>query len=111
MAGYGTLATALNALETAIADRPYITGDVFSAADVYVGSQIAWGLQFGTIGKRDSFEGYAARVTDRDAEHANEAPDGETAEDSRAPARARGSPPSPACRATRASTSSRRSWP
>ena len=58
---------ALNALESAIADRPYVTGDTFSAADVYVGSQITWGLQFGTIEERDSFASYAARVTDRDA--------------------------------------------
>lgn len=67
MAGYGNLANALNALESAIADSPYVTGDTFSAADVYVGSQITWGLQFGTIEERDSFASYAARVTDRDA--------------------------------------------
>lgn len=66
-AGYGTLANTLDALESAVSGRPYIAGDTFSAADVYVGSQISWGLQFGTIEKRDSFERYARRVTERDA--------------------------------------------
>jgi glutathione S-transferase len=45
----------------------YIAGEAFCAADVYVGSQVAWGLQFGTIEKRDAFMRYAACVTDRDA--------------------------------------------
>jgi len=51
-AGYGNLTNALNALESAIAGSPYVAGQTFSAADVYVGSQISWGLAFGTI---DSF--------------------------------------------------------
>ena len=66
-AGYGTLANTVDALESAVSSSPYVTGETFSAADVYVGSQISWGLQFGTIEKRDSFETYARRVTDRDA--------------------------------------------
>ncbi len=66
-AGYGTLATALDAAESAVSDNLYVAGDTFSAADVYFGSQISWGLLFGTIEKRDAFESYAARVTDRDA--------------------------------------------
>jgi glutathione S-transferase len=65
--GYGTKDLALDAIETAIADSPYVTGDAFSAADVYVGSQIAFGLQFGTVPERESFAAYVARVTDRDA--------------------------------------------
>lgn len=67
MAGYGTLEHTLDALETAVDAAPYIAGDSFSAADVYVGSQISWGLQFGTIEKRAGFERYAERVTDREA--------------------------------------------
>jgi glutathione S-transferase len=67
MAGYGTMELALNAVETAVAGTPYVAGDSFSAADVYVGSQIAFGLQFGTVPKRDSFAAYVARVTDREA--------------------------------------------
>lgn len=66
-AGYGNLTNTLNALESAIAGSPYVAGQSFTAADVYVGAQISWGLAFGTIEPRDSFTAYAARVTDREA--------------------------------------------
>ncbi len=66
-AGWGNLGTALDALETGLSRSPYICGDTFSAADVYVGSQVNWGLQFGTIETRETFAAYAGRVTDRDA--------------------------------------------
>jgi glutathione S-transferase len=36
----------------------YIAGDCFTAADVYVGSHIGWGMVFGTIDKRAAFERY-----------------------------------------------------
>ena len=35
---------------------PYLAGDSFTAADVYVGSQLGFGLQFGMIEKRAAFE-------------------------------------------------------
>lgn len=65
--GYGSLEDVLNALEHAIAPGPYITGDRFTAADLYLGAQLGWGMQFGTIEKRPSFEAYAARITAREA--------------------------------------------
>ena len=67
MAGYGNLQNTLETLETAVSGTTYIAGEAFTAADVYVGAHIAWGMQFGTIPKRESFERYAARITDRDA--------------------------------------------
>lgn len=67
MAGYGKLDTVLDTLEIALRDGPFLLGEKFSAADVYIGSQVAWGLQFKTIESRDSFKAYAAQVTDRDA--------------------------------------------
>src|SRR5688572_21244218 len=48
MAGYGTYEDTINALEHAVKPGPYICGDQFTAADVYVGSHIGWGMQFGT---------------------------------------------------------------
>lgn len=66
-AGYGSFDAVVDTLETTVANRSYIAGDRFSAADVYVGSQIGWGLQFGTIDKRAAFEDYWARVHDREA--------------------------------------------
>src|SRR3546814_9051935 len=56
MAGFGSLAAALDTLESAVAGKAFVAGDRFSAADVYVGSQIDWGLQFGTIAPRPAFE-------------------------------------------------------
>jgi glutathione S-transferase len=67
MAGYGTYENVIDALEGAVAQGPYICGDQFTAADIYVGSQIGWGLQFGTIEKRPAFETYAARLRQREA--------------------------------------------
>ena len=67
MAGYGSLEAATDALETAVAGRDYIAGNRFSAADVYVGSQIGWGMQFGSIAKRPAFETYWARISERPA--------------------------------------------
>ncbi|WP_077146358.1 glutathione S-transferase family protein [Sphingopyxis sp. KK2] len=65
-AGFGTLDHALDALESAVAGKTYVAGDRFTAADVYVGSQVDWGLQFGTITSRPAFEAYAAGLRERD---------------------------------------------
>jgi glutathione S-transferase len=65
--GYGTLAAALDTLEAAIARGPYLAGDKFTAADLYVGSQLGFGMMFGTIEKRPAFAQYWQRVTDRPA--------------------------------------------
>jgi glutathione S-transferase len=67
MTGWGDTADMLNALETAVSGRDYILGDAFSAADVYVGASIGWGLQFGTIDKRPAFERYNERLQNRPA--------------------------------------------
>jgi len=67
MAGYGCLQDTLDALEQAVSGRPYIAGDSFSAADVYVGAQIGWGMMFGSIDKRPAFEAYWAGISQRPA--------------------------------------------
>jgi glutathione S-transferase len=64
--GYGSFEAVMDALETAVAG-PFIAGDSFTAADVYVGAQIGWGLQFGSIEARPAFEAYWARLRDRPA--------------------------------------------
>lgn len=65
--GYGTYENTLNALETALSPGPFILGERFSAADVYVGAQVAWGLRMKSIKVRPAFEAYAARCTGRPA--------------------------------------------
>ncbi|WJR66872.1 glutathione S-transferase family protein [Neorhizobium sp. CSC1952] len=67
MIGYGTYADVINTLEKAVEANPYIAGDRFTAADVYVGAQLGWGMQFGTIEKRPAFERYFGRLASRAA--------------------------------------------
>jgi len=67
MVGYGSFEAVIDGLETAVATGPYILGDRFSAADVYVGSQIGWGLMFKSIPERPAFTAYAARIMGREA--------------------------------------------
>jgi len=65
--GYGSFADVMNALEIAVGKSEYVAGDKFTAADVYFGSQIGWGVQFGTLGKRPAFEPYWTRISSRPA--------------------------------------------
>jgi len=67
MVGYGDFASVMDALEGAVKDREYIAGDRFSAADVYVGAQIGWGLQFGSFEPRPAFSAYWAKLEARPA--------------------------------------------
>jgi glutathione S-transferase len=67
MAGYGSFELMVDVLESAVSGSDYIAGGKFSAADVYVGSQIGWGLQFNSIEKRPAFERYVERLQSRPA--------------------------------------------
>ena len=67
MAGYGSYEAVMDALEGAVSRGDYLVGDRFTAADLYVGAHIAWGLMFGSIDKRPAFERYAARLEARPA--------------------------------------------
>jgi glutathione S-transferase len=70
MVGYGSYDAVMETLAAAVAGNPYIAGEHFSAADVYVGSHIGWGMQFGTIEKRPAFAEYWTRVSNREAHRA-----------------------------------------
>ena len=65
--GYGTFDRVMNVLEDAVSTGGYLAGDSFTAADLYVGSQIGFGLMFGTIEKRPAFTNYWQRVSSRPA--------------------------------------------
>lgn len=67
MVGYGNYATVMNALEKAVEGEGYVAGETFSAADVYVGSHIGWGMQYDTVEKRPAFEAYWSRLSEREA--------------------------------------------
>lgn len=86
MAGYGNLNRVLSTLEAAVSGDGYIAGDRFSAADVYVGSQLGWGMQFGTIERRPAFERYWSRLESREAWQRASALDDEAGKDFAQPA-------------------------
>lgn len=65
--GFGSYGQTLDVLEQALQPGPYVCGEQFTAADVYLGSQLGWGLQFGTIEKRPCFAAYAERLHERPA--------------------------------------------
>ncbi|OWK31831.1 glutathione S-transferase family protein [Sphingomonas mucosissima] len=67
MVGYGSLDRVVTALKSAVTASTYIAGDRFTAADVYVGSHISWGLQFGALPQSEDFDVYLARITGRPA--------------------------------------------
>ncbi|SCX27791.1 glutathione S-transferase family protein [Agrobacterium rosae] len=67
MAGCGAYSDVMDTLEHALNAKRYIAGDQFTAADVYVGSQISWGLHFGSIEKRQSFVDYLGDIHERPA--------------------------------------------
>ncbi|RFA30015.1 glutathione S-transferase [Alkalilimnicola ehrlichii] len=65
--GYGSYEAVVNTLAQAVKGRRYIAGDKFTAADVYLGSHIGWGMQFDSLEKRPEFEAYWAGLKDRPA--------------------------------------------
>src|SRR5690606_26855011 len=66
--GYGSFEQTVDALEVAVnAASPWLLGERFSAADVYVGSQVSWGVMFKTLPERPAFVEYARRLQAREA--------------------------------------------
>jgi len=67
MIGYGNIGKVLSTLEAAVSSGDYLVGNSFTAADLYVGSQIGFGLMFGTLDPRPAFERYWQRMSARPA--------------------------------------------
>lgn len=67
MAGFGSYDLTVNTLTDVLSDRDYICGDRFTMADVYVGSQVDWGVMFKTLPESDVLLAYAKRLRARDA--------------------------------------------
>lgn len=65
--GYGSFSRVMDTLEHALSAHRHVAGERFTAADVYVGAQVGWGLQFGSIEDRPAFRDYWARLADRPA--------------------------------------------
>ena len=67
MVGFGSYERVLDTLEGHFNANMYVCGARFTMADVYVGSQVDWGLTFGSIPPRPAFVAYADRLQARDA--------------------------------------------
>jgi glutathione S-transferase len=73
MFGYGNFDKVVAVLDELFSLRDFVCGDRFTAADVYVGSQIMFPLQFGMLPERESFTRYRDRLQSREAyKRANE---------------------------------------
>jgi len=67
MAGYGTFALLQDVTEQLVSQGPYILGDEFSAVDVYLGSQLGFGMMFKSVEPRPAFIDYVKRLHARPA--------------------------------------------
>lgn len=67
MLGYGNYNLVVDTLAAHLEKNNYICSTRFTMADVYVGSQVIWGLLFGTLPERAAFSEYAERLTQRPA--------------------------------------------
>lgn len=65
MAGWGSFERTMTTLEQHLTDRDYVCGNRFTMADVYVGSSVDWGLNFGIIPPNEAFVAYAERMQAR----------------------------------------------
>lgn len=75
MLGFGSYERAIDTFEEMLSGRDFVCGERFTMADVYVGSQVDWGLAFKSIPARPAFEAYAERLRTRDAYKAAKAID------------------------------------
>ncbi|WP_370869327.1 glutathione S-transferase family protein [Variovorax ginsengisoli] len=66
--GYGSYDQVMDTLEIALTQaRPYLCGDQFSAADLYLVAALAFGFRTGSIEKRPAFERYVQPILEREA--------------------------------------------
>ena len=63
--GYGRYEHVVDALDKALTPGPYLLGEHFTAADLYIGSQIGFGAMMKMLDLRPAFQTYLARVTAR----------------------------------------------
>jgi glutathione S-transferase len=67
MLPYGDYDTTMNVLAGALVKGPYLLGDTFSAADVQMGSNLRWTMQFGIVPQRPEFVRYVELLKQRPA--------------------------------------------
>jgi glutathione S-transferase len=67
VAGWGNFDLVMDVLSNAVGGDAYILGDRFTAADVVIGSNLRWGMQFGLVPAREEFKRYVGRISERPA--------------------------------------------
>ena len=67
MFGYGNFDLAVDTLEAAVNGKEFVAGNRFSAADVYVGSMLAFMTGFKLLEPRPTFSAYVERLEQRPA--------------------------------------------
>lgn len=65
--GFGNFDRVVDTLDSWFQDHDFTCGNRFTMADVYVGSQVDWGLNFGTLTDRPSLRSYQSRLQSREA--------------------------------------------
>lgn len=65
--GYGTFEDTFNTLEKALSPGPFLLGSKFTAADLYICSQLSWGAMTKALEPKPVFQQYVARCNDRPA--------------------------------------------
>ena len=65
--GYGTFKLVSHVLQAEAGKRPYICGERFTAADVYVGSQVGYSIDFGVLESTPQLAAYVERLKVRPA--------------------------------------------
>ena len=67
MVGYGSLEDVIDVLDAQLSRVEYLAGTNFTAADLYVGAQLGWLMQFGVVEKRPAFVRYTSALSSRPA--------------------------------------------
>jgi len=80
-AGWGSFSRTMSALQSWFDAHDFVCRGRFTMADVYVGSLVDWGLNFGTIPPEEAFVAYTERLQARDAYKAAKAIDGKLIEE------------------------------
>lgn len=65
--GWGSFADMITTVTAAVSARPWLAGDAFTGADLYIASTLRYGTMFGIIDKEGPVADYIARCIDRDA--------------------------------------------
>ena len=65
--GYGSFERVIETLKGELASRDHLCGQGFSVVDLFIGSQIGFGLLTGTIPAEPEFQAYWDRLKDRPA--------------------------------------------